>query len=140
MELVHGMICRLWCTCGLIVVIGLFCLLIEWIEKTGKMSTLAAGCLCILLGISLGTGYSWCLLHPDTEVFSGTFEYRQRKSGVLPPILLAKEYVFRNEQGESGYFYLDSQAAKELFPNGLEKGRVYTVTYEDRTDIILRIE
>ena len=140
MEVIHGILARLWCSCAVMIIIGAYCLLIAWIEKERKISTTAVACLCILLGLTMGIWYSHSLLNPDAQEFSGIFVYEQKKTDALPPLPLAREYVFESEQGERICLYMDSIAKKQLFPDTLEQGKIYTVTYEEHTDVILQIE
>lgn len=139
MEIIQGILARLWCSCGLVIVIGVFCLLILWIEKEKKAEMLAAGCLCILLGLGMGIWYSHALLDPEEKTLIGTFLYDQKKTDAMPPLVLCTEYFFKTKQGETVGLYMDSYAKKQLHPNAFEEGRTYRILYEERTDLILEI-
>jgi hypothetical protein len=140
MEIIQGILVRLWCSCGLVVFIGAFCLLILWVEKEKKTEIVVTGYLCILLGLGMGIWYSHALLNTKEQTVSGTFLYDQKKTDALPPLALCREYFFEIEQGETVGLYMDSYVKKQLYPNGFEAGMTYWITYEERTDLILEIE
>ena len=139
MDIIPGILVRLWCSCGLVLFIGAFCLLIVWIEKEKKLEIILTGCLCILLGLGMGIRYSHALLNPEEQLICGTFLYDQKKTDAMPPLPLCREYFFENEQGETVGFFMDAYVKKQLYPNDLQEGMTYRITYEERTDLILGI-
>lgn len=139
MDVIQGILARLWCSSGVVILIGVFCLLIMWIEKEKKTETIAVACLCVLLGVGVGIWYSYALLNPDTQIVSGTFVYDQKKTDAMPPLPLTREYIFEDEQGQRIDLYMDSFTKKQVFPETLAPGESYIITYEERTDLILKI-
>ena len=139
MGVIQGILARLWCSCGIVIFIGVFCLLILWIEKEKKTETLVAGWLCVILGLGMGIWYSYALLNPDTQTISGTFVYEQKKTDALPPLPLTREYIFEDEREVRVSMYMDSFTKKQAFSDALVPGNNYIITYEERTDLILEI-
>ena len=139
MEIIQGILQRIWCSCGLIILIGAFILMILWIEKDHNKNTAAAGCLCVLLGLCIGFWYTFGLLNPQEVTTTGEFQYAKKKTGVFPPAPLTSLYVFEDDRGESISVYMDSFTQKQLCPDGLEEGVTYRLTYESRTELILNL-
>ena len=140
MEIVHGMLTRLWCSCGLVMCIGVLSLLIMRSEKEKKKEMMVIGWLCVLLGLGMGLWYSGSLLNPREQTVCATFLLDQKKTNVMPPMPATREYIFGREQGKNLVLYMDSYVKQELVPEGMERDTVYWVTYEDRTNLILEIQ
>lgn len=137
-----GIVYRLWAVCGILALIGALCLLIAWRSRgdSRNRETVLAGVLCVLLAAALGIHYGYCLAKPDIQSFQGTFESEYRNSRVAPPLPLTMEYTFRDTDGKAKVFYMDVLSKKEICSSGFEAGETYTVFYEGRTNIILKVE
>lgn len=140
MEMIQGMITRLWYSCGLVMVIGVFALLILRKEKGKKAELAFVGWLCIVLGLGMGIWYNYVLLHPQEQTVHAVFLYDEKKMNVMPPLPSSREYIFRTEQGEIYGLYMDSQVKEQLIPQNMEQDKPYQVTYESRTKLILEIQ
>ena len=138
--MIQGMLARLWCSCGLVMCIGVLCLIIMWSEKEKKKEMIIAGCLCIALGLGEGIWHSYALLHPQEQTVCAVFLYDQKKTDVMPLLPSSREYIFRTEQGKIFGLYMDSYVKKQLVSGALEQDKTYRVTYEGRTDLILEIQ
>ena len=137
-----GIFYRLWAECGFLLGIGTLLLLIVRRNKgdSGNRQSALAGVLCLLLGVGLMVNYGYCIAKPDIQSFQGVFETEYRNSRVAPPLPLTMEYTFRDAAGKCHLVYLDVLSKKEIFPSGFDEGENYTVIYEGRTNIILKIE
>ena len=50
------------------------------------------------------------------------------------------EYSFLDGEKISHSFYLDVLSKKDIFPEDFRKDSEYTIWYEERTEIIVRVE
>lgn len=136
-----GIVYRLWAEAGAIALIGIACLLkgLGADGKSRKEDFLAAA-LCIGLSIVLCVDYLSCLYAPRISSFEGVFYKEHSNSRVAPPLPLTMEYEFLDENGKVHIFYLDVLSKKKIFPEGFSEKNGYTIWYEERSEIIVRVE
>lgn len=136
-----GLVYRIWAVGGILLLIGIVCLLIDkpWSKgfnhKDVKISI-------ILLIIAIG--YILCcasrIISPRVSTYTGEFMDTHRNSRVAPPLPLTSEYVFWNGEGKRKVFYLDAFSEKKILPGEFEKGKKYTIYFDDFFKVIVRVE
>jgi len=136
-----GVFYRIWGVCGILLLLGVVCILVEkpWAKKI-KLKDLKIGLVGIALAIGLGLVYASRIVFPDVLSYTGEFVDTHRNSRVAPPLPLTDEYVFWNGEGKRQVFYLDFFSKKEIFPYEFEYGRQYTIYYDDFTNVIVKVE
>ena len=136
-----GVFYRIWGVCGILLLLGVVCILVEkpWAKKI-KLKDLKIGLVGIALAIGLGLVYASRIVFPDVLSYTGEFVDTHRNSRVAPPLPLTDEYVFWNVEGKRQVFYLDFFSKKEIFPYEFEYGRQYTIYYDDFTNVIVKVE
>lgn len=136
-----GVFYRIWGVCGILLLLGVVCILVErpWAKKV-TLKDLKIGLIGISLAIGLGLVYASRILFPDVLSYTGEFVDTHRNSRVAPPLPFTREYVFWNGEGKKLVFYLDTFSKKEIFPCELEYGQQYTIYYDDFTNVIVRVE
>ena len=136
-----GVFYRIWGVCGILLLVGILCILVErpWAKKV-TLKDLKAGLLITVFAIGLGLVYTSRILFPDVLSYTGDFVDTHRNSRVAPPLPLTDEYVFWNGEGKRQVFYLDFFSKKEIFPYEFEYGRQYTIYYDDFTNVIVKVE
>ena len=136
-----GILYRIWAEAGIIILIGIACLLLSGIRtKTFHKQCFLAGVLCVLYGCGTAIYYLSCLQSPQIDSVQGVFYEEQRNSRVAPPLPLTMEYSFSTTDGEKTVYYLDLLSKKEMIPEGFQEGEEYVICYEARTNIIVSVE
>lgn len=136
-----GIIYRIWGEAGMIILLGLACILFSGLRtKSFSKQCFAAGILCVLYGCGMTICYLTCLFSPQIDSFQGFLYEEYRNSRVAPPLPLTMEYSFSEVDGDKKVFYLDLLSKKEIIPEGFQEGEEYIVCYETRTNIIVRVE
>lgn len=136
-----GVFYRIWGVCGILLLVGILCILVErpWAKKV-TLKDLSAGLLITVFAIGLGLVYASRIVFPDVLSYTGEFIDTHRTSTVAPPLPFTREYVFWNGEGKKQVFYLDTFSKKEIFPCELEYGQQYTIYYDDFTNVIVKVE
>lgn len=136
-----GIVYRIWGVAGMIILLGLACLLVSGFRrKSFSKECFAAGVLCVLYGCGMAAYYATCLLAPKIDSFQGVFYESYRNSRVAPPLPLTMEYSFAEISSKKKVVYLDLLSKKEILPEGFQEGTEYLVCYETRTNIIVGVE
>lgn len=134
-----GIAYRLWSPSAVLLMLGILCVLVSWHKKPKRnMEGVIVGTLTILWGLGLVIYYGNCLINPKIESVTAEFTHEARNSRVAPPLPFTMEYEFNS--GKFYEFYLDAFSKKEIFPEDFVEGSQYTVYYEERTQIIVRID
>ncbi len=136
-----GMYYRIWAVAGILLLIGITCVLIQkpWAKKfiiTDYKFEIVA----ITIAVFLGIFYISRILVPDISLYTGEFVETHRNSRVAPPLPFTSEYVFWDGDGKRKVLYLDTFSKKDIFPHELESGQVYKVYYDKLTKVITRID
>lgn len=136
-----GIVYRIWGVCGVMLLLGVVCILFEkprlhknWLQRC------KFGLLTIAFAVCLGAVYSSRIFFPNVLSYTGEFVDTHRNSRVAPPLPLTNEYVFWNGEGKRKVFYLDVLSKKEIYPFEFETGEKYTVYYDSFTKVITRVE
>lgn len=132
---------RIWGVCGAILLLGVVCILLEkpW-SNTFKLRDCKIGLICIVIALLFGVGYFKSILSPDVSSYTGEFMSANRNSRVAPPLPVTFQYAFWNGDEQKLVFYLDAFSKKEIFPYEFEQGKEYTIYYDSRTNIIVKVE
>ena len=135
-----GLFYRIWAECGIILLAGIICTLIEkpWV-KGFKLNN-CIGIITIALSIFLFIECSYAINAKDISTYTGEFVSTNRNSRVAPPLPFTDQYVFWNGEGKKKVVYLDIFSKKEIYPHDFEVGQNYTVYYDEHLDIIVKIE
>lgn len=136
-----GIIYRIWGEAGIIILLGLACLLFSGFRtKSFSKQCFIAGVLSVLYGCGTVAYYAICLFSPQINSFQGVFYEEYRNSRVAPPLPFTMEYSFYDESNKSKVFYLDVFSKKEILPEGFLENTEYSICYETRTNIIIGVE
>ena len=136
-----GIVYRIWGVCGVMLLLGVVCILFEkprlhknWLQRC------KFGLLTIAFAVCLGAVYASRIFFPNVLSYTGEFVDTHRNSRVAPPLPLTNEYVFWNGEGKRKVLYLDVLSKKEIYPFEFETGEKYTVYYDSFTKVITRVE
>ena len=78
-------------------------------------------------------------MNPRVLSFEGKLTEQYRDSRVAPPLPTTRAYVFDTGEKKKRTVYLDS-FTRNKYDEEIVVGREYTVCYEQRTKIILKLE
>lgn len=136
-----GITYRIWAEAGVIVLIGIGCLLASGIRtKSFSKQCFWAGVLCVVYGLGTAVYYIVQLVSPDVASLHGVFYEEYRNSRVAPPLPFTMEYSFYDENNDSRVLYLDVLSKKEIIPEGFLEDKEYIIYYEASTNIIIGVE
>ena len=149
-----GVLYRIWGVCGVILILGVVCILFEkpWVKKVNAKEDKAKkvkilnilydkiGLIMIAFAICFGLIYLSRIVFPDVSSYTGEFIESHRNSRVAPPLPLTYEYVFWNGEGKRQVFYLDSFSKKEIFPYEFVSDQEYTIYFDEFTNVITMVE
>ena len=119
-------------------IVGLICLVCShfWNLDKRNVKELSIGIVFLILCMcSLGKHY-FIIAHPEISVHEGAFVDEHRSN----PYLFRREYCFTNEEGLKPIFYLDIFSKKNIYPKEFEKGKMYRIYYEEKLDVIVKVE
>ena len=136
-----GIFYRIWGVCGIILILGIVCILFEmpWAKKS-SFQDCKLGLILIAFAVCLSIVYASRILVPDISSYTGEFIETRRNSRVAPPLPLTFEYVFWNGEGKKQVFYLDIFSSKEIIPYEFESGQKYIVYFDEFTNIITKVQ
>ena len=136
-----GIIYRIWGVCGIVLILGIVCILFKrpW-EKNFKLKKCKLELGIIVFAICMSLVYISRVAFPNISSYTGEFVSTNRNSRVAPPLPLTSEYVFWNGEGKKQVFYLDTLSKKEIIPYELETGKEYIIYFDDFTNVIVKIE
>lgn len=136
-----GILYRIWGVCGLILLLGLVCILFEkpW-AKSFTIRDCKIGLILIAFSVSLGIVYMSRIVSTDISSYTGEFIGYQRNSRVAPPLPVTYEYLFDNGEEKQPVFYLDIFSKDKIFPSEFEEGKEYTIYFDGLTNIIVKVE
>lgn len=107
-----------------------------WILEKRNIKELLIGVTCCLLCVC-SLGYHLYVINDlKVSIHEGFFIEEHREN----PYLFRIEYCFSNEGGLKPLFYLDIFSKKNIYPNEFEEGAMYRIYYEQKTDVILKVE
>lgn len=113
-------------------------------EKLSKRNISLKNCkiefLLIALGIAFCIFYVSRIVFPNVSSYTGKFVDSHRDSTEAPPIPVTSKYTFWNGEGKKKVVYLDTFSKKKIYPLDFEKGKMYTVYYDELTKVIVRVE
>ena len=136
-----GIIYRIWAEAGVIMLIGIGCLLASGVRsKSFCKQCFWAGTLSVIYGLGTAVYYIAQLVSPDVSSLHGVFHEEYRNSRVAPPLPFTMEYSFYDENNDSRVFYLDVVSKKEIIPEGFLEDKKYIIYYEASTNIIVGVE
>lgn len=135
-----GVLYRIWGGCGVILVLGVACILLNrpWARKV-KIKDCKLGLIMIAAAIGLSLLYASRIVFPGVSSYTDEFIDSHRNSRVAPPLPVTNEYVFWNGEGKnnllSGHFL-----KKEIFPDDFVSDRKYTIYFDEFTNVIVQVE
>ena len=131
---------RVWGVCGVILFLGIVCILFErpW-SKNVKAKKDKFGFIIVIFAICLGLIYVSRIVFPDVSSYTGEFVDSHRDSRAAPPLPLTSEYVFWNGEGKKQGFYLDVLSKKEIVPDEFVYGQKYTIYFDKFTSVIVKV-
>lgn len=111
-----GITYRIWAEAGVIVLIGIGCLLASGIRtKSFSKQCFWAGVLCVVYGLGTAVYYMVQLVSPDVASLHGVFYEEYRNSRVAPPLPFTMEYSFYDENNDAGCSTLISYPKEKSF-------------------------
>ena len=136
-----GLIFRIFASGGIFLLLGIIVLFLEKPWKNGwKKQNNWISIALIVIALIITTN-SICgiidVKSGDVSSCTGVFESR---GGVFKGPLLTQKYVFRKNGETAEVLYLDTISRKKIIPFELEEGKTYTVYYEAKTSIIVKVE
>ena len=136
-----GIFFRIWGVCGVILLLGVACVLFEkpW-TKDFKFQDCKIGLILIAFSICLGILYATKISFPDVSSYTGKFIETSRNSRVAPPLPVTYEYVFWDGEGKKQVFYLDAFSKKKIFPGEFDSDQEYTVYFDEFTNVIVKVK
>ena len=135
-----GLFYRMWAVSGVILLVGIICVLIEKPWAKGFIIKNCIGIIAIALSVILFTGYSYAIKAKDISSYTGEFISTNRNSRVAPPLPFTDQYVFWNGEGKKKVVYLDVFSKKKIYSHDFKVGQNYTVYYDEHFNIIVKIE
>lgn len=132
---------RVWGVAGVCLLLGVVCILLEkpW-TKEFKIKDCKLGLFIIAYAVCLGLLYVSRIAFPNVSSYTGEFIDAHRDSRVAPPLPVTDEYVFWSGEGKKKGFYLDAFSKKEIYPYDFERGREYTIYFDEFTEVIIKVE
>lgn len=112
-----GVLYRIWGVCGVILVLGVACILLNrpWARKV-KIKDCKLGLIMIAAAIGLSLLYASRIVFPGVSSYTGEFIDSHRNSRVAPPLPVTNKYVFWNGEGKKQTLYLDIFSKKKHSP------------------------
>ena len=136
-----GVFFRIWGVCGIILLLGIVCLVFEKPWSAGfKIRNCKTAVVLIVFALFMSAVYATRVIFPDVSSYTGEFVSTNRNSRVAPPLPVTNEYVFRRGIEKKKVFYLDVFSKKEIFPYKFETGQKYRIFYDEFTNVIVRVE
>lgn len=136
-----GVLYRIWGVCGVILVLGVACILLNrpWARKV-KIKDCKLGLIMIAAAIGLSLLYASRIVFPGVLSYTDEFIDSHRNSRVAPPLPVTNEYVFWNGEGKKQTLYLDIFSKKEIFPDDFVSDRKYTIYFDEFTNVFVQVE
>lgn len=136
-----GLLYRIFGVCGVILLVGIVCILLEkpW-KPNVRVSDCKLGLIIIIASICLILVYTSRMLHPGVSSYVGQFVESHRNSRVAPPLPVTYEYIFWNGEGSRQVFYLDIFSLQEIFPDHFKEGQCYKIYFDTFTNIIVEVD
>ena len=136
-----GLVYRIWGVSGILLLLGMVCVLLEkpWIRGF-NIRDCKVGVVIIAFSVCLSLVYLSRIISPNISSHTGVFVDYQRNSRVAPPLPVTYEYVFTNSEEKKKVFYLDSFSKSKIYPSEFESGQEYTIYYDRLTKIIVKVQ
>lgn len=136
-----GVFFRIWGVCGIVLALGVGCILLEkpW-AKSFRLQNCKLGLIMVVFAIALGAIYATRILFPNVSSYTGEFVESNRNTRVAPPLPVTYEYVFWNGEGNRQVYYLDVFSKRDLFPCEFKNGGKYTIYFDEFTNVIVKVE
>lgn len=123
---------RIYGVAGIILLVGIVCILIEKTKfKWGYVAIAVALCMAIV--------YLMRIVSPSVSTYNGKFVESHRNSRVAPPLPVTNEYVFWDGANKKKVVYLDSYSKAQIYPHDFIPGACYTVYFDDLTNVIVKV-
>lgn len=106
-----------------------------WMDEK-NIKDLMLGLFLIVLCISFLCYHSYVISDLEISVYEGIFIDENREN----PYLFRMEYCFGDKGKEKTLLYLDIFSKKKLYSDEFEKDVMYKIYYEEKTDVIVKIE
>lgn len=122
----------------LFVILGVVFLILSkcWNVDKRNINEMVIGLVCVVLAISSVIYYSIIINNPKILTHEGYYVSEQR----VNTHILKMEYCFSNGDEIKPVFYLDVLTKKEIYPEEFDSEQKYRIFYEEKTDIIVRVE
>lgn len=138
----NGILYRIVCVGGVILLIGVLLLVISrfWIPQKVNIAVRNTSVIIIIISALYIFFHVYKFNNPQILCHEGFLSREYRDSTVAPPLPLTYAYVFTNSDGLKPTFYLDTFTAKDVFNYDMEVQTKYRIYYEKDLKIIVRVE
>lgn len=110
------------------------------VEEKHKFRECIIGIVGIAYAVYLFVFYTYGMFSSNYSSYTGNFVESSRTSETISWLPFTDEYIFWNGEGKRQVFYLDNSSKEEIFPDEFKTDKIYTIYYDEWTDIILRVE
>lgn len=129
-----GIVYRIFATGAVVGVVGVFLAAVSR-KREDRIAAMAA----LSFFVVYTSFHLYALMNPRVLSFEGELTEQYRDSRVAPPLPTTCAYVFDTGEKKKRTVYLDS-FTRNKYDEEIVVGREYTVYYEQRTKIILKLE
>ena len=129
-----GIVYRIFATGAVVGVVGVFLAAVSR-KREDRIAAMAA----LSFFVVYTSFHLYVLMNPRVLSFEGELTEQYRDSRVAPPLPTTYAYVFDTGEEKKRIVYLDS-FTRNKYNKEIVVGREYTVYYEQRTKIILKLE
>ena len=136
-----GVLYRIWGVCGVILVLGVACILLNrpWARKV-KIKDCKLGLIMIAAAIGLSLLYASRIVFPGVSSYTGEFIDSHRNSRVAPHLPVTNEYVVLEWRKEKTNFFIWTFSQKRNIPDDFVSDRKYTIYFDEFTNVIVQVE
>lgn len=136
-----GILYRILSTFGLMLLIAIIIILFEkpW-SKSFELKNCKFAIVTIIIAVSSTIFYAFLIVSPNVSTYTGKYVDSSRTFSYASPLPFNYKHVFWNGEGKKPMFYLDTFSKEKICPNGFEEGNIYTVYYDEWTNIIVGVE
>ncbi len=137
-----GWIFRLMTEGGKPLIFGIILIVLSFFEKSQKLrrTTRSAGYLGVAFALICSGYFVYCLANPVIKTHEGYFSSQYRDTSVVRYSGSTYGYAFTNGKDPKPVFYLDRESKKKIYDEEFDTETAYRVYYEDRTNIIVKVE
>lgn len=118
-----GVLYRIWGVCGVVLIMGIICILLEkpW-RNDFKIKDCKIGLIMVAFAVCMGLVYASRILFPHVSSYTGEFIRSYHDTGVAPPLPVTSAYVFGNDNEKKRHSIWMSFQRKKYYLLNLKRG------------------